>query len=84
MDTNDRSVVAEKFGDLVHFDHVHVKHEMLGMGGEKYALVIVDEFTGFCAAYPTCEKSSRGIVSAVRHFIGRDASWNEIGIRSDT
>eukprot|EP00971_Amphidinium_carterae_P196349 3895817-Amphidinium_carterae.2 len=84
VDADDHCVVAEKFGDLVHFDHVHVRREMIGMGGEKYALIIVDDFTGFCAAYPTCERSAGGIVNAMRHFIGRDASWGEISIRSDS
>eukprot|EP00971_Amphidinium_carterae_P017197 339333-Amphidinium_carterae.2 len=31
-DAEDHRVVSEKFGDIIHFDHVHVRHEMLGMG----------------------------------------------------
>eukprot|EP00971_Amphidinium_carterae_P351160 6491948-Amphidinium_carterae.1 len=80
---DERTVKAERFGDMLHLDHVFTNGEFVGCHGERCALLIIDEATRFCFMYPAKEKSAENVVSALRHFIGTDVEWQRIGVKSD-
>eukprot|EP00971_Amphidinium_carterae_P068030 1346581-Amphidinium_carterae.1 len=74
---------ATKFGQVIHIDHLVVSEDFKGVGGERVALVVLDQFTGFGGAYPATSKSSEEIVIALRHFVGGDAEWRNVSLKAD-
>ena len=62
----------KKFGDLITFDYVDTRQvrddaSMI----EREVLVVRDRFTGMIAAYPSANKSTEDVVTAVKRFMGR-------------
>eukprot|EP00971_Amphidinium_carterae_P336950 6473550-Amphidinium_carterae.1 len=51
-------VTVEAFGQVIHIDHLVAGESCKGREGEKVALVVIDQHTGFGYAYPATSKSS--------------------------
>eukprot|EP00971_Amphidinium_carterae_P352155 6492455-Amphidinium_carterae.1 len=76
-------VTIESFGQMLHLDHLIAGENCKGRDGEKVALVIIDQFTGFGYVYPATSKSSDEVVSGIRHFLGEGIDWRNVSIKSD-
>eukprot|EP00971_Amphidinium_carterae_P313941 6239549-Amphidinium_carterae.1 len=77
------SVRTERFGDLVHMDHIIMNSASLGREGETCCLILLDDFTGFVGAYPAKDRSAAEVVAAMRHFVGRQREWRNVAVKAD-
>ena len=75
-------IKSERFGDLIHMDHMFADVESVGVEGETCALILLDDFTGFRFAYPYKNKSGESVVCALRHFIGK-TPLSSVAVKAD-
>ena len=62
---------VKKFGDFITADHIITRGELsLGGDEQKTALIILDKFTKWLAAFPLKDKSTDEAVRAFQHFAG--------------
>eukprot|EP00971_Amphidinium_carterae_P026469 522097-Amphidinium_carterae.1 len=76
-------VSVKSFGEMLHIDHLIAGESCKGREGEKVALIIIDQFTGFGYAYPSTSKSAEEVISGIRHFLGDGTDWRKVAVKSD-
>ncbi|MFM7981923.1 MAG: hypothetical protein ACKPKO_21645, partial [Candidatus Fonsibacter sp.] len=60
-----------RWGELVNGDHIVSTHDnMLGMGGSKDVMVLMDAFSGLKVAYLVPDKSADSTLMAIKPFKG--------------
>ena len=71
---------ATKFGEHLTADHAIVGNGEAGRHGERVALIIRDEATGWLKAYPSLSKDSDSVVSGFQDFL---SSAKCVGVYTD-
>ena len=51
-----------------------IASDLVGQTGDKYALVIIDKFSGMIGVHPCDERSTEEVENALRHFCGTNAA----------
>eukprot|EP00971_Amphidinium_carterae_P338858 6476389-Amphidinium_carterae.1 len=76
-------VKTEKFGQVIHADHLIIGDSSKGLEGERVALALIDQHTKFGYAYPASSKSAEEVTFAIRRFMGDQVDWRQVAIKSD-
>eukprot|EP00971_Amphidinium_carterae_P183811 3648649-Amphidinium_carterae.1 len=74
---------ADRFGQVLHIDHLIAGAESRGAQGETCAVVILDQWTRFSGVYPCNKKSGEEVINAIRHFMGMCDDWKHVSVKSD-